>query len=246
MSRLSRRFIESTGPRPGRASREERRVRTTHSFAAMMSFATRDAASGLSRGRTHATRRRWRSWNSWRFSATPNAERGRQRGASVQRLVAAPTAAGATTPRSGAVADSRRPLDLCPESRRPWPRSRSTGSHRRWGDPLQASRASGRRRGRRTAGRSHARVDQVPVRRSGAAFQASPTPRAAVRERVRRRTRDRRGYPRARPLAAHYLKGLATTLASQFEYVLHSENADVRTRSQFERPPLRRPPRCSR
>lgn len=182
----------------------------------------KDAAPELPRARILAMRRPWRSWNSWRCPATPNAERGRRRGASVRRPADAPAATGATAPRNGAAADNRHPSGLCPESRRPWPRSRSADFHGRWDGPPQASRASGRRKGRRMAGRSHAHVDRAPGRKSAAAFQASPTPPAAARGRVRRRTRDRRGCPRAIPQAERHSRRL---LASRFASDLQSENS---------------------
>lgn len=182
------RFKRSTGSRPGHARGEEARLRTIHSFAATMWCAMRDGASGLSRDRIHATRRRWRSWRSWRCPATPNAERGHRRGASVRRLADTPEAVDATAPHSGAAADSRLPSGWCPGNRRPWPRSRCADLHRRWDGPPQASRANGRRNGRRTTARCHARAAPAPVRRSAVALQVSPTPRAAVRGRVRRRT----------------------------------------------------------
>jgi hypothetical protein len=179
--------------------------------------AMKGAALGLSPHRTHATRRRWRSLRSVRRPAAPTVERRPPPGASVRRQVNAPGGGVAITPRSAAAEDSRRPSSWCPESRRPWPRRRSVNLRRRCYDPPQASRASGHRKDRRTAARSHARDGQAPVRKSAVAFRASPTPRAAVHERVRRRRRDRREYPRARPPAEHYRRRRVTTLVSQLE-----------------------------
>ena len=117
--------------------------------------------------------------------------------ASVPPSAGMPGATVARARRTGAVADNRRLWDWSPESRMPWGPHQYVCPHRRRADPVQATRAGGRRTGRRTAVRFHARVAPAPGRRSTAGYRRLLAPPGAVHGRTPRRTRGMRECSKA-------------------------------------------------
>ena len=165
--------------------------------AAKLHCATRGAGAGSLRAHRCAMPRRSRSSNASVCPAAPTAEHKRRPAASVPPSAGMPGATVARARRTGVVADNRRLWDWSPESRMPWGPHQYVCPHRRRADPVQATRAGGRRTGRRTAVRFHARVAPAPGRRSTAGYRRLLAPPGAVHGRTPRRTRGMRECSKA-------------------------------------------------